>query len=128
MGRILLAHVNARSWQPDSFTLKGLSLRPANPLGGLVALLFGLAIFGAAAPGHAQSTSIVIPNAGEVSTTSKVDNGILAVTNQIIRNPRGVRECVGACFYAARTATKTWICRQSDCSLDCSGREPVGGC
>jgi hypothetical protein len=77
---------------------------------------------------RAQSTSIVIPNAGEVSTTSKVDNGVLAVTNQIIRNPRGVRECVGACFYAARTATKTWTCRQSNCALDCSGREPVGGC
>lgn len=81
-----------------------------------------------AVPGHAQSTSIVIPNAGEVSTTSKVDNGILAVTNQIIRNPRGVRECVGACFYAAKTVTKTWICRQSNCVLDCSGRDPVGGC
>src|SRR5689334_800474 len=89
----------------------------ANRLRGLIALLLGFAICGAAAPGQAQSTSIVIPNAGEVSMSSKVDNGVLAVTNQIIRNPRGVRECVGACFYAARTVTKTWICRQSDCAL-----------
>ena len=75
----------------------------------------------------AQST-IVIPNAGEVTTTSKVDNGVLAVTNQVVRHRSQVRECIGACFYASKTATKNWICRQSNCVLDCSGREPVGGC
>jgi hypothetical protein len=76
---------------------------------------------------NAQST-IVIPNAGEVTTTSKVDNGVLAVTNQVIRHRSQIRECIGACFYASKTTTKTWICRQSSCVLDCSGREPVGGC
>lgn len=77
--------------------------------------------------GEAQTT-VVIPNAGEVTTTTKVDNGILAVANQVIRNRSQVRECIGICFYAAKTATRTWICRHSDCALDCSGREPVGGC
>jgi hypothetical protein len=120
--------VNTRRGQRDSFVLEELRVRRADPLRSLVALLLGLALCGTPAISHAQSTSIVIPNAGEVSTTSKVDNGVLAVTNQIIRNPRGVRECVGACFYAAKTITKTWTCRQSNCALDCSGREPVGGC
>jgi hypothetical protein len=91
--------------------------------GVLIALALGLSV----SAGNAQST-IVIPNAGEVTTTSKVDNGVLAVSNQVIRNRSQVRECVGVCFYAAKTATKTWICRQSNCVLDCSGREPVGGC
>ena len=76
----------------------------------------------------AAQTAISIPNAGEVTTTSKVDNGVLAVTNQVIRHRSQVRECIGACFYASKTTTKTWICRQSNCVLDCSGREPVGGC
>jgi hypothetical protein len=68
------------------------------------------------------------PNAGEVTTTTKVGNGVLAVSNQVIRHRSPVRECLGACFYASKTTTKTWICRQSNCVLDCSGREPVGGC
>jgi hypothetical protein len=75
----------------------------------------------------AQST-ISIPNAGDVTTVVKVENGVLAVRNQIVRPRSAVRECVGACFYATKTATKTWICRQGDCSLDCAGRDPVGGC
>ena len=75
----------------------------------------------------AQST-IVIPNAGEVTTTAKVDNGILAVSNQVVRHRSQVRECVGVCFYASKSVTKSWICRASNCSLDCSSREPVGGC
>jgi hypothetical protein len=78
-------------------------------------------------PAHAQ-TSIVIPGGGEVTTTSRVDNGVLAISNQVIRNPRGVRECFGVCLYASKSVAKNWICRQSNCALDCSGREPVGGC
>jgi hypothetical protein len=77
--------------------------------------------------GFAQST-ISIPNAGDVTTVVKVDNGVLGVRNQIVRPRSAVRECIGACFYAAKTATKTWVCRQGDCALDCAGREPVGGC
>ena len=93
----------------------------------IAAVLIALACAMGASPGGAQST-IVIPNAGEVTTTTKVDNGVLAVSNQVIRNRSQVRECIGICFYAAKTATKTWICRQSNCALDCFGREPVGGC
>lgn len=77
--------------------------------------------------GFAQST-ISIPNAGDVTTVVKVENGVLAVRNQIVRHRSAVRECVGTCFYAARAVTKNWVCRQHDCALDCSGREPVGGC
>ena len=90
------------------------------------ALVIALLLIAPATSG-AQST-IVIPNAGEITTTSKVDNGVLAVSNQVVRNKSQVRECIGICFYAARTVTKNWICRQSNCALDCSGREPVGGC
>jgi hypothetical protein len=121
--------------RPQRRSLPGLKHRPIPKRSGttlrivfgasLVALLLG----GPGAGGsHAQSTSILIPNAGEVTTTSKVDNGVLAVNNQVVRNRSGVRECVGICFYAAKTATKTWVCRNSNCALDCSGREPVGGC
>lgn len=85
-------------------------------------------VFGAGVTTSGAQSTIVIPNAGEVMTTTKVDNGVLAVNNQVIRHRSQVRECIGACFYASRTTTKTWICRQSNCVLDCSGREPVGGC
>lgn len=77
--------------------------------------------------GFAQST-ISVPNGGDVTTVVKVENGVLGVRNQIVRPKSAVRECVGACFYAAKTATKNWICRQGDCALDCAGREPVGAC
>ena len=71
---------------------------------------------------------VVVPEAGRVKTTAKVENGILGIANSFTR-PRGsARECVGACFYATTTKTKTWLCRDSDCNLDCSGREPIGGC
>jgi len=57
----------------------------------------------------------------------KVDNGISGIANSFTR-PRGSAcEYVGACFYATATRTKTWLCRDPECNLDCSGREPVGG-
>jgi hypothetical protein len=90
-----------------------------------VVLALVLCTSAAAAP--AQS-AIVIPGAGEVTTTAKVDNGVLAISNQIVRNKSAVRECIGVCLYASKTVTKNWICRQSSCALDCSGREPIGGC
>jgi hypothetical protein len=90
-------------------------------------LLTTLVLCVASAPAHAQS-AILIPGAGEVTTTAKVDNGVLAISNQIIRNKSHVRECFGVCLYASKTVTKNWICRQSSCALDCSGREPIGGC
>ena len=92
----------------------------------LTILFTALVLFAAAAPARAQS-AIVIPGAGEVMTTAKIDNGVLAISNQIIRNKSHVRECFGVCLYASKTMTKNWICRQSSCALDCSGREPIGG-
>lgn len=89
-----------------------------------VAVLLSLSI---AQPAGAQ-TSIVIPGSGEVTTSAKVENGVLSITNQVVRNPRGVRECFGVCLYASKSVSKTWICRQSNCAVDCSSREPVGGC
>jgi hypothetical protein len=68
-------------------------------------------------------TSITIPQGGEVTTTSRVDNGVLGV-----RPKSQVRECALACFNVFKTAIRNWVCRQSACSLDCGGREPVGGC
>lgn len=91
-------------------------------------IVLAVLVFGAGVTTSTAQSTIVIPNAGEVTTTSKVDNGVLAVSNQVIRNRSQVRECIGICFYASKTTTKTWICRQSNCVLDCSGREPVGGC
>lgn len=86
-----------------------------------------LALCTTTAAAHAQS-AITIPGAGEVTTIAKVDNGVLAISNQIIRNKSHVRECFGVCLYASKSVTKNWICRQSSCALDCSGREPIGGC
>ena len=69
-----------------------------------------------------------VPEAGRVKTTAKVENGILGVSNSFTRFRGTARECVGACFYASATKTRVWICRDSDCNLDCSGRDPIGGC
>jgi hypothetical protein len=71
---------------------------------------------------------MTVPEAGRVKTTAKVENGILGVSNSFTRFRGTARECVGACFYASATKTRVWICRDSDCNLDCSGRDPIGGC
>ena len=71
---------------------------------------------------------VTVPEAGRVKTTAKVDNGILGVTNSFTRIHGTGRECAGACFYANATKTRVWLCRDLDCNLDCSGREPIGGC
>jgi hypothetical protein len=71
---------------------------------------------------------VTVPDAGRVKTLAKVENGILGVATSFTRLRGTARECVGACFYASATKTRTWICRDSDCNLDCSGRDPVGGC
>jgi hypothetical protein len=71
---------------------------------------------------------VTVPETGRVKTTAKVENGILGVTNSFTRFRGTGRECVGGCFYANATKTRVWLCRDSDCNLDCSGREPIGGC
>lgn len=78
-------------------------------------------------PASAQ-VEVTVPGQGRVGTTVKVENGVLGITNTFLRQRAFAKECVGACFYANSTKTKTWVCRDSDCNLDCSGREPVGGC
>jgi hypothetical protein len=79
-------------------------------------------------PAVAQ-VEVAIPGQGKMSTVSKVENGILGVTNMFTRDRAAAKECVGACFYARATRMKTWTCRNStECNLDCSGREPVGEC
>ena len=89
-----------------------------------LAILAGVLI---ATSARAQ-VEITVPEGGRVKTFAKVENGVLGVTNSYTR-PRGTaRECVGACFYASATKTKVWLCRDSDCNLDCSGRDPIGGC
>ena len=71
---------------------------------------------------------VTVPETGRVKTVAKVENGILGVTNSFTRFRGTARECVGACFHASATKTRVWVCRDSDCNLDCSGREPIGGC
>ena len=71
---------------------------------------------------------VTVPDAGRVKTTTRVENGILGITNSFVRSRGTGRECVGACFYANATRTRVWFCRDTDCNLDCSGREPIGGC
>jgi hypothetical protein len=80
-----------------------------------------------AATADAQ-VEMTLPEAGRVKTIAKVENGILGISNSFTRFRGTARECVGACFYASATKTKVWICRDSDCNLDCSGRDPIGGC
>jgi hypothetical protein len=80
-----------------------------------------------AANAHAQ-VEMTVPEAGRVKTTAKVDNGIFGVSNSFTRSRGTARECVGACFYPSATKTRVWICRDSECNLDCSGRDPIGGC
>jgi hypothetical protein len=92
--------------------------------------IFSIVMLGILATGfnsHAQ-VEVVVPEAGRVKTTAKVENRILGVANSFTRRRGSARECVGACFYATATKTETWLCRDSDCNLDCSGREPIGGC
>ncbi len=71
---------------------------------------------------------VTVPGQGRVGTIVKVENGVVGITNTFLRQRAFAKECVGACFYANVTKTKIWVCRNSDCNLDCSGREPVGGC
>jgi hypothetical protein len=71
---------------------------------------------------------MTVPDAGRIKTIAKVENGILGVSNSFTRNRGVARECVGACYYANATKTRVWTCRDSECNLDCSGRDPVGGC
>ena len=80
-----------------------------------------------AANAYAQ-VEMTVPEAGRVKTIAKVENGILGISNSFTRFRGTARECVGACFYASATKTRAWICRESDCNLDCSGRDPIGGC
>jgi len=90
---------------------------------------FGMVTCGALiATGAFAQVEVTVPEAGRVKTTAKVENGILGVTNSFTRFRGTSRECVGACFYANTTKTKVWTCRDSDCNLDCSGRDPVGEC
>jgi hypothetical protein len=93
----------------------------------MTTVVLALVLCTSAAVARAQS-AIVIPGAGEVTTTAKVDNGVMAISNQIVRNKSAVRECFGICLYASKSVSRNWICRQSNCALDCSGREPIGGC
>jgi hypothetical protein len=90
----------------------------------LISALVGTSIVTSA---YAQM-EVTVPEAGRVKTTAKVQNGILGVTNSFMRLRATGRECVGACFYANATKTRVWLCRDSECNLDCSGREPIGGC
>jgi hypothetical protein len=78
--------------------------------------------------GAGAQVEMSVPEAGRIKTTAKVENGILGVSNSYTRIRGVARECVGACFYANATKTRVWICRDSESNLDCSGREPVGGC
>jgi hypothetical protein len=43
---------------------------------------------------------LTIPEAGRVTTTAKVENGILGISNSFTRSRGTARECVGACFCA----------------------------
>lgn len=91
--------------------------------GAAAVLLAGAA--GSEALGQVEMT---IPDVGRIKTLARVQNGILGSVTSLSRRQSVARECVGACFYATTTKTKTWICREKDCDLDCAGREPVGGC
>ena len=90
--------------------------------------IFGAVLSVLGATGAYSQVEMTVPEAGRVKTTAKVENGILGVSNSFTRFRGTAPECVGACFYASATKTRVWICRDSDCSLDCSGRDPVGGC
>jgi hypothetical protein len=91
--------------------------------------IFFVAAFSILSAANASAqVEVTIPEAGRVKTTAKVENGILGVSNSFTRFRGTARECVGACFYASATKTRVWICRDSDCNLDCSGRDPIGGC
>lgn len=93
-----------------------------------VSLLFVIAFSIVSATNAQAQVEMTIPDAGRVKTIAKVENGILGISNSYTRSRGTGRECVGACFYANATKTRVWICRDSDCNLDCSGRDPIGGC
>ena len=93
-----------------------------------VFVLFAAAFSVSSAANAYAQVEMTIPEAGRVKTIAKVENGILGISNSFTRFSGTARECVGACFYASATKTRVWVCRASDCNLDCSGREPIGGC
>lgn len=93
------------------------------------AALLALALFiPPVTPANAQ-VEVEVPGQGKVLTTTKVENGVLGVTNALTR-PRGFgRDCSGACYYVSATKAKTWTCKGNTvCRIDCAGREPVGAC
>lgn len=91
-------------------------------------IAFGVLVFGFAPQKAAAQVEVDTPGFGRVSTRVTVANGVLGVTNSYLRTRGVARECLGACFYASTTKTKNWVCPTSECNLDCSGREPIGGC
>ena len=93
-----------------------------------VSILFAAVLSILSAANAYAQVEMTVPEAGRVKTIAKVENGILGISNSFTRFRGTARECVGACFYASVTKTRVWICRDSDCNLDCSGREPIGGC
>jgi hypothetical protein len=82
--------------------------------------IFSIVMLGILATGfnsHAQ-VEVVVPEAGRVKTTAKVENRILGVANSFTRRRGSARECVGACFTprppkprpgCAVAQTATWI-------------------
>lgn len=95
----------------------------------VAAWMLGLALLAISVTPSMAQVEVEVPGQGKVLTTTKVENGILGVTNALTR-PRGFgRDCSGACYYVSATKAKTWTCKGNTvCRIDCAGREPVGAC
>ena len=104
---------------------RSLALAGALAIAGILALvLIALPIVSA----NAQ-VEVEVPGQGKVLTTTKVENGVLGVTNSLTRTKGFGRDCSGACYYVSATKAKAWTCKGNTvCRIDCAGREPVGAC
>lgn len=93
------------------------------------ALMLAVALVAASSMPTSAQVEVEVPGQGKVLTTTKVENGVLGVTNSLTRTKGFGRDCSGACYYVSATKAKAWTCKGNTvCRIDCAGREPVGAC
>lgn len=92
-------------------------------------IILGLALIAMPLVSANAQVEVEVPGQGKVLTTTKVENGVLGVTNSLTRTKGFGRDCSGACYYVSATKAKAWTCKGNTvCRIDCAGREPVGAC
>lgn len=112
-----------------SVVVNGMSHIGARTFALAATILLGLALIAMPIMSANAQVEVEVPGQGKVLTTTKVENGVLGVTNALTRTKGFGRDCSGACYYVSATKAKAWTCKGNTvCRIDCAGREPVGAC